>query len=260
MSANSDWIAWMRDTIGVDHLFQWDESSGSFNDAITSLTVPVTSGITRSQGSGLIGNTTDKSIRGTSAVVTTKSGALTLGGTDLKGPYGVGCLFKYYATPTVTEALFSMGLDGGGSRHKWAVIHHTTLTPDALRILVPGINFQNIEMDMPASGLRDGNFHLLMLNYDYAVSSFWQKSIDGSVFSACGGAAMDMNSTSIDSGGGVGIEPLNDAGTYDGASTGIDEFFSRSTVFEDQDAADIYDKMLVTGFPQGNAVMAGSNF
>jgi len=232
----SAWVNYLTNTVGATHLFRVNETTTAFVDVIGGLSVGYTSGLGTNQISAIPSEPGNGSVSSTATVVTTRSGASTLGGPGLQGPYALGFFFRVISTPASSAVFVSFGDGGAASRGIVDVLYRTSTTPHNFSILVPGINFQSITTDFPGSGWADGEWHLILLNYDLNNSSFWKFSVDGAAFQLCGGAPMFMNGTPVF----VGVNILNENGALDAAGLGVDEIFVVDRELLDAEAAGIY--------------------
>jgi len=256
MSADSKWVDFIQNTIGANHLLQVDELSGAFNDSIGSLSVPFTAGITTNQTSLLKGNSTDKSIlgAGTSDAKSTQdiqlSTPLTTSSGGLRGPWCFGFLMSKSGNPTSHTYLWGAG-DQSHARSEIVLYMNTTDT----FLLIPGV-IQASVGSHATTGLTDGNPHLILINYNIGNSPTIDRfhySIDGAAFTSLGADFALVDAPQSYPSTGRRFFSVLAQESLSGVNTGVtaDEFFLVPNELSDAQAADIYDKALVTGFPSG---------
>ncbi|KKL91156.1 hypothetical protein LCGC14_1897500, partial [marine sediment metagenome] len=178
----------------------------------------LTSGVTTRQDSALLGNSTDKSILGTVAVAMGDSANLSLAGGDFLSRWCIGCLVKHSGNPAGARAIWALGDAAGARKNVFLYIDPTLLR-------VQSVGWANYDMVLHStSGLTDGNWHLVLINYDQDQSPSTDRlmfSIDGSAFtSPIGGNFLALTSVNT-----TFTLLTNGGGAFSGDGVGLDEVF-----------------------------------
>lgn len=216
-----------------------NEAGDGFPDIVGGLEIGYTSGITTGAASGIVGDTGGESVVGSATVVTTISGDLPLLGTDLQGPWGVACLYKYSGTPGSSLALWAMGYPASSSKscYVWSDATNLGFTTDG--------GGSNIIIAHATSGINDGNWHLIGINYENVGTNRINFSIDGAVFAPAAQPTRAVDGTPDNR----GINILRDVnGNRDGNGVGLDELLVVSRFITDEEIAAIHNALLVEGF------------